>query len=158
MKKLVIIGCGHSSTRYLEAILRKAGIKASHEKVYGPHGYAPHHHKQVEVSWLAAGYDLRGHEVWHVVRDPIRVANSFLHYNFFRAQTLGGHAQFVTNRLKLNHDYPELDYWLGWNKLCESHNPSRRIQIEDLDPILFVENVAAHFGMSIDPGRLGNVM
>lgn len=136
--KLIITGCGSSGTRYLAAVLAAAGFNVGHEVAISLRGIElPKKIPEgmVEVSWLATSHltpsrppALENCIVWHVVRNPLRVANTFRHKHFF--QNVGSeYLNQVKNAISLSDDNPELDYWIEWNALA-AKSATKTIQIE----------------------------
>jgi hypothetical protein len=97
---------------------------------------------EAEASYMAAPFlhkhELSGIPVIHVVRDPIRVINSFVnHINYFEAE-------FATNRFEefIYCHLPELKvsmsqydraclFWVRWNEMVERAIPAYVHRVED---------------------------
>lgn len=149
--KLLITGCGHSGTRYLAKLLTEAGFDAGHEKEFGIFGSSADKH-DIEVSWLGAvmqpvdavlAESDPALPVLHVIRDPIKVIDSFYTQGIFRK--VDAYADYVRNHIDLDPDYPEADYWLKWNELAESI-ATRSFNLEGLDINAFLDAVAGAVG------------
>lgn len=135
--KLIITGCGHSGTRYIAAVLEAAGFNVGHEFLTRPTGvFLPKKMQegQIEVSWTAAGHldKFPGTEVWQITRNPLDVANTFFHRDFF-SKVGEDYRDFAANQkgVSLGDTHPELDYWLDWNAIVEER-ASTQIRIEQV--------------------------
>lgn len=147
VKKLVITGCGHSGTRYLNQVLREAGISSNHEYAASTKEWDPNKVSHVEVSWLAPAYVIQeDFVVWQVVRHPLKVARSFKHRGFFQSNSPNAHLQLIESQFSLGRNHPELDYWICWNDLAESMS-SKTFTLEELDVASFVTEVAELVGV-----------
>ncbi len=148
--QLIITGCGHSGTTYLSSLLQRAGFNAFHESAARPGFFRPESDQQIEVSWLAAGYDIPDDiEVMAVVRHPCDVANSFR--GFFDPNRSDPYSAFIRERLMLNTEFPELDYWLDWNARAfeRAGDPSNVFRIEDLDINALLDRLAEKFRQEV---------
>jgi hypothetical protein len=109
-KRLLIIGCGRSGTRYVSKVLGRCGLKMGHERP-GENGMA---------SWVSLcrpgeieEYDF----VFHQVREPLGVISSF--------QTVMNRSwrKIYDAEPRIDREEPKLlrcmKYWLYWNQLCE---------------------------------------
>ena len=97
---------------------------------------------EAESSYMAAPYldidEIRDASVIHVVRNPIKVVNSFCHYlNYFvSSNTVNGYEEFVYTHLpELKKDMTQYDrtclYWVLWNEMVERHRPDYFFRVED---------------------------
>jgi hypothetical protein len=97
---------------------------------------------QAEASYMAAPYLsstlLRDSKIIHVVRDPIKVINSFCNYiDFFKRESASNdYEQFVYNHLpELTYDISQYDraalFWVRWNKMIEDSKPDLFYRVED---------------------------
>ncbi len=149
--QLIITGAGHSGTTYITHMLSRAGVNAFHESAARCQFFRPESDQVVEVSWLAAGYEIpEGILVYHLVRHPCLVANSFR--GFFDPHMRQDQYQaFVRERLPdLSDEWPELDYWLDWNERTKNLDPDRTFVLEDLDVDDFLDAICEDLGIEID--------
>ncbi len=129
---LLITGCGRSGTQYTHDFLNKSGLQVGFE-VVREHG---------SVSWLLTSEaswapwgplrkDFKFKHVFHQVRDPLKVIQSF--YNVTPRATW----EWVAETIKeININDPDLvkcaKYWIHWNLLAES-KAEWTYRIEDFD-------------------------
>lgn len=157
--RLIITGCGASGTRYLAAVLNAAGFTAGHEDMISLRGL--HLPKKipdglVEVSWLATSLltpsrppAIENAIIWHVVRNPFKVANTFSRKGFFSHR---GDPYLETvlaaEGVNIGDTHPELDYWIDWNALAEKGS-TKTFQLETVrdDLTSFLKDAAAAVGM-----------
>ena len=78
----VIVGPGHSGTRYTAMLLQAAGIRCGHETWWTLTGTKPRSLRlQGDSSWVATfQLDTYTGKILHQVRDPLKVINSFVRY------------------------------------------------------------------------------
>lgn len=79
--RFLVTGCGRSGTNYVADRLCQSGVKCGHESVYsveGPLGVRADEY-QGDSSWFAAPFlnDANGIKVFHIVREPRSVIESF---------------------------------------------------------------------------------
>lgn len=113
---------------------------------------------QAESSYLAAPFLkeklLEGVPVIHVVRDPIKVINSFCNYIGYFSSHVGtnSYEQFVYRTIpELQNPMPAYDracmFWVKWNRMVEDSSPDLFYRVED-DPsavLEFLGKSGAHF-------------
>lgn len=99
---------------------------------------------EAESSYMVAPFlgeeALRDIPVIHVVRDPLKVVQSFCNYiqYFASVEPKDSYEHFIFTHLpELKHEMPQYDraclYWVRWNQMVESRNPAYFHRIED-DP------------------------
>lgn len=87
--RYIVTGCGRSGTGFLAESLRNSGVPCTHEKFFSSKGRVQQIEDigsgECEASWYAAPYlqNVAGLKVVHVVRDPVKVANSFYRLGLF---------------------------------------------------------------------------
>lgn len=97
---------------------------------------------QAEASYMAAPYlsspVLKDARVIHVVRDPVKVVNSFCNYiDFFKQETPSNdYEHFVYSHVpELKERLPQYDraalFWIRWNRMIEKSEPQLLHRIED---------------------------
>lgn len=136
---LVVTGAQRSGTRYLAKVLAQAGYQATHElgDPLGSPTDAPDPRTTpptgpVEVSWLAAWFELDAYVV-HLVRHPLDAIASSVHRGTFSKPRLyGWWAMDKMPQIAL-HDEPERStrYWLGWTDLADA-KAHERLRVEDV--------------------------
>lgn len=95
-----------------------------------------------ESSYMAAPFlshqCLDSAKVVHVVRDPVRVVNSFCNYiDFFKSHSPSNdYEHFIYARLpELGSKMPQYDraalYWVRWNQMVERSSPAYFHRVED---------------------------
>lgn len=129
---LLITGCGRSGTQYTHDFLNKSGLQVGHESVR-EHGSVSWLLNS-DASWAPWGplrKDFRFKHVFHQVRDPLKVIQSF--YNVPPRATWKWIAETVK---EIHLDDPDLvkcaKYWIHWNLLAESRS-EWTYRIEDFD-------------------------
>lgn len=121
-KKLLIIGCGTSGTRYTAKLLTNMGLSISHERS-GLDG---------KVDWHSVGIpnDVASADViWHQVRRPLGVIASI----HTATSSSWKFIQAVDPRIKQSGSrlLRCMKYWLYWNQLCEGV-ASKTFQVESI--------------------------
>ena len=142
--KLLITGCGRSSTKRVSQIFKSAGFSTGHEEAVSYSGIHPVLYKEndVEVSWLVPAYidTIRkrylGVPILHLMRHPLSIAASFKKLDFFNPRSIGAHLSTVKSILGdvTKSTHPELDYVIGWTKLVESIRTDV-IKAEDINTV-----------------------
>lgn len=113
---------------------------------------------QAEASFMAVPFlgceVLSDSKIIHVVRDPIKVVNSFCNYiDYFRlSEPTNAYENFIYSHIpELKKDMSRYDraalYWIRWNQMIEKHNVDLFHRIED-DPftvLQFVEKSGPYF-------------
>lgn len=120
-KGIYVCGCARSGTLYITEVLRKLGYQIGHEipDVDGSCGY----HLVV----------IRPKNCFHQVRHPLKQIASMLtqqHWGF-----ADRHIEIHNHRI-----LGCMQYWLGWNKLCEEFC-TWRYRLEDLPWVEFLERI-----------------
>lgn len=121
-RRILIVGCPRSGTKYISQVFKKAGLSSTHENDKG---------KDVVVGWryAASGKAFCYHfrhicrfyteftQVWHQVRNPVKVLRSLPALGDYR-----NWAHIVDSRLGLG-DRRSLEYgmqfWLSWTRRCD---------------------------------------
>lgn len=101
--------------------MQDVGFSVEHEHACTPWACDLGAAADVDVSWLAAGYDLDSVSAYMVVRHPLAVAATLRDSNVFKRSN--DYCSFASETLGydlLDREYAELDYWLDWNILAES--------------------------------------
>lgn len=134
--EFVVVGTGRCGTGYVASVLNEVGIRCGHEDVYGPDGVHPSRRLRGDASWLAApSLDHFRGVVWHLVRHPIAVVQSFLHLGFFRTEPWDVYKDYAARFVPFSAD--ELDtairWYVEWNRRCEAV-ADFRCQLEDIEP------------------------
>lgn len=116
MIKCVITGCGHSGTRWLAEVLKRAGLPTAHEARYGATLNDGDFLHLCEVSWTAAAWpdDLSDKSVVMVVRHPLKIIASFQREAWFEHES--GHQGLVYRTL--GHKVDVVDYVIEWWNRC----------------------------------------
>jgi len=130
-KKLLIIGCGRSGTKYTSTVLSALGADMPHEKI-GKDGM---------VSWKEAfqpkwKLGLQYSKIFHQVRSPLGVINS--------CQTIREDSwKIISNHIPVEREDQLLikcmKYWYYWNLLCE-RRAHQTFQVEQMQDML--KNIA----------------
>lgn len=149
MRKILIIGCGRSGTKYIAQVCRRGGIRMGHERPWSGGtaswyatvtNWSDIHQRKIE------GYDEA--LFLHQVRDPLKVISSFQRsdtdtweYVCRYAPEISGKERRVKRCMK---------YWKYWNLLAEER-AEWTYKVEDL----FEDSVFEKFCRytTIDPGR-----
>lgn len=103
---------------------------------------------EAESSYMAAPFLkddlLKGVPVIHVVRDPVKVINSFCNYIGYFSSSKGtnSYEQFIYRHLpELQREMSAYDraclYWIRWNQLVEKASPALVHRVEDGPEKLF---------------------
>lgn len=135
--RAVIVGTGHSGTKYIAEVLRASGAYAGHEAWFNPYAMQVDG-LDVESSWLATqALDHYEGIVWHQVREPLKTITSIAYtggwygdYFLYRKQLM----REVTDDAVLNAMITYVDF----NLEAEKH-ASRRWRVEDVNVKLIIE-------------------
>lgn len=140
MKRLLVIGCGRSGTRYTAKVLRRLDLDIGHEKD-GDDG---------QVSWRAVPAWSRSEYpvVIHQVREPLSVISSF-------HTVMSSSWKFICeNEPRIEMKEPLLvrcmKYWLYWNQKCSGAD--FRFRVEDMNTEL--PSILDSIGMNYTKGQL----
>jgi len=79
--KFLVVGTGRCGTAWLADVLNRCGIKTGHESVYST-SFLGWNDWQGDVTLAGMPY-AKNHRSVHLVRDPLKVVNSFLASQFF---------------------------------------------------------------------------
>jgi len=141
-KKLLILGCGRSGTRYFSDLLRSNDIDVQHEKI-GNDGvacwYSVFNSNKPPVSFFLPNYKETEFIKIHQVRNPIDVIAS--------AHTLMPHSwEYVRRSIPINENDNLLltcmKYWYYWNVEAEKNSiftykiEDIRTKISDILPLI----------------------
>lgn len=130
---LLITGCGRSGTAFMNEFLYQSGLDVVHEKRAGDHGC---------VSWLMAAdcdwapwgplsKDYTFEHVFHQVRDPCKVIQSF--YNFPPLATWEWICTVIPEISLTDSNLVKCaKYWYYWNLMAE-RKAEWTYRIEDID-------------------------
>jgi len=123
--RFVVTGTGRSGTGFMSKVLSTAGVPCHHEKVFGYDG-PEWGWRRGDSSWMAAPF-LDGFDgyVLHVLRDPLRVVNSFVGVGFFDDDPAAVHVPYVEFAKGWAPEVWELGspveravaWWVVWNEL-----------------------------------------
>ncbi len=136
--QLLVTGTGHCGTRYVTDLLKAAGLKTSHEAIYGAHiNRDAIGNWEAEASGPAAAFldTIPDHtQVIHLVRCPLRTIRSmFYRKNYGWPWRRRAQLESILG-VKLPEEPKELfmAFYALWNNLItESKRASHRIRIED---------------------------
>ncbi len=138
MKKIAIIGCGRSGTRYTSKVLNAFGVSVGHEKEsdYGT------------VGWELTMKDLNEYYgIFHQVRDPIKVMAS-CHGIKSSSWTL------ISKTGVINKSDSKLvrcmKYWLHWNEAAQERAVFT-YRVEDLEKEL--PRIFSYMGWGYSPSN-----
>lgn len=122
MKKLLVIGCARSGTRYTSKVFRSLGLDIRHEK----------NGKDGTVNWasVAIENDLKSHDIiLHQVREPIASISSIhILRKFAFKYSVSVEPKILEGKTNLQRN---MRYWLFWNRLC-SEKSMLTYRVEDL--------------------------
>jgi len=145
--RFLITGTGHCGTGYVSQLLRSVGVVCGHEKVFGPDGVLKEelHWRDLQANsgWPDAAFIdhpvYKDAKLYHVVRHPLRVIESFLITGAGSVRTWM-HA-YIDVRLN-GHPWQLLaERYLAWNRLIEKHNPIETFRVEMRTDILKVLDI-----------------
>ena len=140
-KRFVVAGTGRSGTRYIQSVLRKCGMRVSHEQIFCPGGVREWGNRHGESSGLAPPF-LKDHYpgilILHQVRHPLAVIRSML------SRRTSTRAKQYEKQFLVPTGFPDLDFkndrmrratlmWLHRNELVDAAKPAMRWRVEDLD-------------------------
>lgn len=127
--KFVVVGCGHSATRYMSRFFTQLNIPCGHEDIFSRDGILENETLVGDASWRAMPHlkDFKG-VIFHQVRHPIPVLSSFI--------WLGKNRGLDEWKPYVDVDCPvevgAMRVYSRWNQMCEQGNPYFRYQIEDI--------------------------
>jgi hypothetical protein len=172
-KKLRIIGCGRSGTRYSASIFRGLGLDILHElDTPGPENNG----SDGISSWFLAvddlnppngptdiGYDFKF--TLHQVRHPLLVIASFAQFilkegtrspEFIEKHIPGLRAELDTGELTLKQKLilQAARYWYEWNLLAEK-KATETVRLEELDQ--YLPDICHELGIDFDPDILHQI-
>jgi hypothetical protein len=144
-RKLLILACARSGTKYIHKVFQKIGLDIGHEYT-GKDGSATHFWavdppKCLEFPWESPK-DRKAHigerrsdfefeHIWHQIRNPLNciTSNSLV----IPRNEWEWLSQYIPIPVA-KHDtkYLSMLYWLHWNTLCE-HYADTSYRIEDID-------------------------
>lgn len=131
-KRILVIGCPRSGTRYTAEVLRQMGVKVEHERM-GRDGTVS--------SWFTVDdyYYPRAHGgrradfefdcVVHQVRHPLDVIGSLE----TAMNPAWWHWQQAHTGISKESDYPGARFWLAWNEMCEQQPTDLAYRVEAMD-------------------------
>lgn len=144
-RKLLIVACARSGTKYIHKVMQKVGLDIGHEYT-GKDGSATHFWavdppQCLEFPWESPK-DRKAHigerrsdfefeHKWHQIRDPLKcITSNSLVIPRNEWQWLGQYIPIPAAK----HDtkYLSMLYWLYWNAMCEDYADSS-YRIEDID-------------------------
>lgn len=122
MKKIIILSCSRSGSRFTSKLLTQSGLKFPHERV-GKHGGIGWPLLYKEKIFIQSS-DI----IWHQVRNPIDTCQSLLTHakTLKKSVSKKAHLTYPINSLSW-----AMEYWYNWNKLCEK-KASWTFRVEDL--------------------------
>jgi hypothetical protein len=138
----VVVGTGRCGTTYVSEALTASGLACGHEQMFTPAGPRRSLRLAGDASWLAVPYlDDVDAPVYHVVREPLAVVNSFLAIGFFRLGSAGPvgagghhrrHQRFAQRHFGFSGDEvaDAVRWYVEWNRRCERF-ADHRFRIED---------------------------
>ena len=132
MKSFLVTGCGRSGTLYTATLLKKLGVTCHHEKAFLPPVRGLPEWSGIEVAWEAAPYvEQLGVEVFHQLREPLAVINSFLRIGFFeRDDVFRRHVyHYLPHLHKLSLIKQAMAYYVEWNEFVVW--PWHRYKVEE---------------------------
>ncbi len=133
MIRFIVVGCGHSATRYISRFFTQLGIPCGHEDIFSRTGVLKNEELVGDASWRAMPY-LEQFEgiVFHQVRHPLPVISSLI--------WLGKNRGLDEWKAHIDIDCPveigAMRIYTRWNQMCEQGNPYFRYQIENITPEL----------------------
>lgn len=150
--KYLITGTARSGTGFMAELFNSNGIPCTHEKVFRVANHTlPEYYnvtgrvrnKTAESSWLAAPFveelvQLRPQlKVVQVVRDPIKVIQSFLDLEFFssKANTFKGPKKIIAGYTGRNHNDVDacIAYILKWYSFMDKIPEKVVVNLDDMD-------------------------
>lgn len=162
MRRIIITGTGGSGTAYMAALLHSVGIACGHERVFtNVEGEIDWGGFVAESSWLAVPRLRFCHEelVVHLVRDPLRVAQSMVRFFDPQGPLDDSIAPWKAQRDVIRWIFPEVfrsadpierfcSYYRLWNAEIE-RRADLRVRIEDVDERTIVR-LCEHLGHMYD--------
>lgn len=157
MRRIILTGSGASGLGYIAELLRTIGIKCGHGEVFTAAEEFDWGESVVDASWLAVPWlRLCNDElVIHVVRDPLRVAQSMV--PFFDPQTRidEANAHWTAQRNAVRRIFPEVfrtadpfarfcSFYKLWNAEIE-RRANMRVRIEEVTDH-FLVTICEFFG------------
>jgi hypothetical protein len=151
--RFVIVGTGRSGTRYISHLLRAAGIRCGHENWWRLDDNQATR-LEGDASWIATFQvdDFAG-QVFHQIRDPLRVVSSFL---YGKKQLLRGGPALDGRRRWVDligeDDVADaLHITVEWLRKAEEVS-EWTWRLEDVDALLLLD-ICHRIGKPIDPDR-----
>jgi len=130
-KKLLIVGCGRSGTKFVSSLLSQIGLQLGHEKVsvdglsnwyFTPASEIyPPTHTRIKFN------DYEYEHIFHQVRHPLKTiasAQTFMNVSWDYTK------KFIPITPNKNKLYNAMEYWLYWNEKAEEIS-EWRYKIED---------------------------
>jgi len=158
----IISSTGYSGTHYITEVLSKCGLYVGHEEIFTPNSdfylgnfkLLPKRNKN-EVAWesfLFLDEIPKSIKIFHMIRDPIKVINSFMRVKFFE--------KGYEHRLwaEKHPNYPKellfgepIEKAMKWyyyiNEIIEKAKPMVRFMIEYVDELFLQSFLSFHFNI-----------
>ena len=148
---ILVTGCGRSGTLYTATLLKKLGMLCYHEKAFLPPVQGLPEWSGIEVAWEAAPYVRQLNiEVFHQLREPIAVINSFVRIGFFeRNDVFRRHVYHYLPHIRdLSPIKQAMAYYVDWNEFVVW--PWHRYKVEEAGAPEWVEWLT-ELGFDVNP-------
>ena len=142
-RKLLALAVPRSGTKFMSKVFRTSGVRAGHENIQsgGTVGmffaaedcWYPGTHWVGEDEQRQRRSDFEFEQVWHFVRDPLKVvaslaSSAFAQYIWcWQERHTGISCGLYPKTLRA------MLFWVAWNELIEKNNPDFFFRIEDID-------------------------
>jgi len=137
--RFVVTGTGRCGTAYLAALFRQIRIPCGHETVFGPDGPQEWGGRQGDSSWMAAPFLPLDGKVFHLLRNPLAVADSLVGIGFFDPKIdHGKYREFARSWCPqaFQTDDPILaatTFIICWNQMIAPH-ADMTVRVEEITP------------------------
>jgi hypothetical protein len=145
VRRLLVVACGRSGTRYASKVLRAAGMDVGHERD-GVHGRGDWRMAHASAGELAS-YGV----VLHQARHPLRVVESFHSASKVSWGVILGADPRIASPSLLSRC---VRYWVLWNEAAEAL-AEWTYRVEDMEEV--VQRIALECGVEVDLSGFGDV-